>query len=128
MKSIVLKNSLLRNIPGISFENIEKVVKDVSSHDAFFNAQKTLDTEYKRVNYLKENFIYVEPEEIIFNPKEVRQGVEPKAVMHYVSIIQTVQNIVQDSTFMKATEVNIGDMSRSCLKDVKDGEMYKNNP
>ena len=74
VKADVLKKSLLKNVQGITLENIEKVVKDVSSNDAFLNAQESLDTEYKRVNYLKENFIYVEPEEIIFNPKEVKNG------------------------------------------------------
>ena len=128
VKAVVLKKSLLKNVPGITLENIEKVVKDVSSNDAFLNAQESLDTEYKRVNYLKENFIYVEPKEIVFNPKEVKNGSNPKAVMHYVPIIKSVINIVQDSSFRKATENNISDVSSSILKDIKDGEIYKSNP
>ena len=109
-------------------ENIERRVKDVTSQDAFLTAQMSLDSEYKRVNYLKENFVYVEPKGIIFNPKEVKSGCEPKAAMHYVPIDQTVMNIVQDSTFMKVTEMDIGAKASNLLRDIKDGEMYKNNP
>ena len=128
VKRAILKKSLLKNIPGISMESIEKVLEDVMSNDAFLNAQISLDSEYKRVNYLKENFVYVEPKEIIFNPKEAKQGHEPKAAMHYVPIDQTVKNIVQDSTFLKMTESEIGAKASNLLRDIKDGEMYKNNP
>ena len=91
------------------------------------SAQKSLDSEYKRNDYLKENFKYVEPKEIIFNPKEAKEGKEPKAVMHYVPIIETVKNLVQDPTFLDVSESTFSNNHDSVLRDVKDGLMYKNN-
>ena len=126
-KATVLRNSLLKNIPGISETDIEKVLSDVADSDAFLSAQKSLDSGYKRLQYLKNNFTYVEPVEIIFNPNEVKKGKEPKAVMHYVPVIQTVKNLVQDSTFLEVAENKFVDNSKSVLRDVKDGLIYKNN-
>ena len=126
-KTIVLRNSLLKNIPGISEKDIKNVLDDVAQNDAFLSAQKRLDSEYKRTNYLKENFKYVEPREIIFNPKEAKEGKEPKAVMHYVPIIETVKNLVQDPTFLDVSESSFSNNQDSVLRDVKDGLMYKNN-
>ena len=46
--------------------------------------------------------------------------------MHYVPIIETVKNIVQDSTFLEVTE-RFNDKSKAEIKDVKDGIIYKQN-
>ena len=127
VKTSVLRNSLMENVPGISEGDIKKVLEDVAQNDAFLKAQESLDSEYKRTKYLKENFTFVEPEEIVFNSKEVRDGKETKASMHYIPIVQTIKNLVQDSTFMEVSETMIGDHSKSVLRDVKDGNIYKTN-
>lgn len=127
VKTSVLRNSLLKNIPGISEVDIRKILEDVAENDPFLKAQISLDTDYKRLKYLKENFTYVEPVEIVFNIKEVKAGLETKALMHYIPVVQTIKNLVQDSTFLEVSETNIGDTSESVLRDVKDGLIYKTN-
>ena len=127
VKTSVLRSSLLKNVPGISEVDIKKVLEDVAENDAFLKAQRSLDSEYKRIKYLKENFTYVEPVEIVFNSKEVKGGKETKASMHYIPVVQTIKNLVQDSTFMEVSETNISDTSESVLRDVKDGVSYKKN-
>ena len=126
-KAMILRSSLLKNIPSISESDIEKIVKEVGESDAFLHSQQRLDSGYKRLQYLKNNFKFVEPVEIVFNPNEVKKGKESKAVMHYVPVIETVMNLVQDSTFIEVTENKSLDISASDLKDVKDGLLYKNN-
>ena len=127
-KMTALRKSLMKNIPGISEADIRRVMADVDENDAFLGAQLSLDSEHKRINYLKDNFTYVEPKEIIFNPKQVKESKAPKAVMHYVPLIQTVKNLVQDSTFLDVTESNFSNNPDSVLRDVKDGIMFKTNP
>ena len=127
VKTSVLRSSLLKNVPGISEVDIIKVLEDVAENDAFLKAQRSLDSEYKRIKFLKENFTYVEPVEIVFNSKEVKDGKETKASMHYIPVVQTIKNLVQDSTFMEVSETNISDTSESVLRDVKDGVIYKTN-
>ena len=126
-KSAVLRSSLLKNIPGISETDIQKVLGDVAENDSFLGAQKSLDTEYKRLQYLKRNFTFVEPVEIIFNPKEVKEENQKKAVMHYIPLIQTVKNLVEDSTFLEVTEAHSDHNPECLLRDVKDGSLFKNN-
>ena len=126
-KAKALRTSILKNIPNTSEENIQKVLKDFEENDSFLKAQRSLDSGYKRLQYLKSNFKYVEPEEILLNPNEVMKRKEPRAVMHYVPIIETVKNIVQDSTFLEVTENKFYDKSKAEIKDVKDGIIYKQN-
>ena len=91
VKTAVLRESLLKNIPEISEAEITKILSDVADKDAFLDAQLSLDSDYKRIKYLKDHFKYVEPKEIIFNPREVREHNSPKAILHYVPIIETVK-------------------------------------
>ena len=126
-KAKVLRTSILKNIPNTSEDNIKKVLADFEENDSFLKAQKSLDSGFKRLQYLKSNFKYVEPEEILLNPNGVEKRKEPRAVMDYVPIIETVRNLVQDSTFLEVTENMINDKSMADIKDVKDGMIYKQN-
>ena len=107
VKTSVLRSSLLKNVPGISEVDIIKVLEDVAENDAFLKAQRSLDSEYKRIKFLKENFTYVKPVEIVFNSKEVKDGKETKASMHYIPVVQTIKNLVQDSTFMEVSVMQL---------------------
>ena len=127
-KAKVLKQSL-EKIPGISEADIQRVLDDVQNQDSFHTAQTKLDSEYKRTLFIRDKFTYVAPQEILLNSKEVKEEKAPKAVIHYVPIIETFKNLVQDPTFYDVVERNIiTNDSESSLRDVKDGELYKNNP
>ena len=115
-------------IPGISESEVERVVKEFQDDDNFLKAQTTLNTEYKRVQFLKERFIYVEPEEIVLNSRQVREEKSPKAVVHYVNIVETFRNLVQDPSFNDMIEKSkVTNNSETKLNDVKDGHLYRTN-
>ena len=127
-KMKILEKSLAK-VPGISDSEIQRVLHEFQNEDAFLEAQGKLNTEYKRVQFLKEKFVFVEPEEIVLNPKQVREAKSPKAVVHYVNVIETVRNLVQDPSFNNLVErTNVADHSDTKLRDVKDGQLFKRNP
>ena len=126
-KSASLKKSL-EKVPGISQSEIDRVLDEFQSQDKFLKAQTDLDTEYKRNKFIKNKFTFVAPQEIVLNPKEVKEAAAVKEVLHYVPIIESFKNLVQDPTFIDMKEKNIAnDGSNIILKDVKDGELYKNS-
>ena len=60
--------------------------------------------------------------------RNVQEKKSKKAVVHYIPIIETIKNVVQDPTFLSVVigrEV-VQDQSSS-LKDVKDGDLYRYN-
>ena len=126
VKSSNLRVSLEKS-GGLSKEEIDKIIKDVEQNDDFLDAQQTLDSEYKRKQYLKENFVFVPPEEIVLNPKEIKEK-KAKDVVHYINVIESFKNLVQDSSFVAMEEKNINPANDSIIRDVKDGELYKTNP
>ena len=125
VKSTNLRVSLEKS-DGMSKEEIDRIIKDVEKHDDFLDAQQTLDSEYKRKQFLKDNFVYVPPDEIVMNPKEVKEK-KAKDVVHYVNIIESFKHLVQDSSFVAMEEKNVSPANDSILRDLKDGELYKNN-
>ena len=118
----------LGKIPGISEADVKKVLDDVHGDDIFLEAQSKLDSDYKIKQYLKEKFIHVSPVEIVLNPKEVKNKTESKAVIHYVPIINTFKNLIQDPSFIDVMESNVQNSDTETFKDVKDGHLYRNNP
>ena len=118
----------LSEIPGISEADINKVLNTIEEQDKFLEAQNLLNTNHKRQQYLKEKFIHVPPHETILNPKAVKDKKEPKAVVHYVPVVESFKNLVQDPSFVKAVENNIQNEDSEVLKDVKDGLLYKTIP
>ena len=117
----------LQKSSGLSDMDKEKILEAFEGEDDFLAAQLSLDTEYKRKQFLKDNFTYVPPEEIILNAKEMKESGASKDVMHYVSVVDNFKNLIQDSSFLAMEERNVIPESESLI-DVKDGEYYKQNP
>ena len=124
-KTASLRKSLEKN-ENNSEPEILRVINDFQSQDLFLSAQNKLDTEYKRTKVLKQNFNYVAPLEIILNEKEVKENKATKSVMHYIPIIESIRNLVEDPTFNYVLEKNVTE-NGSTLGDVKDGELFKKN-
>ena len=103
---------------------MDRVLHDVTSNDPFLAAQASLDSEYKRLQFIKDHFNYVGPREIVFNSVEVKECKATKAVMHYVSIIDTVKLVSSDPTFITFLEED-NNKNDSVLRDVKDGTCIK---
>ena len=124
VKAERLKKSI-EEVAGLTETETMKVIDDFQSNDPFLEAQMKLDTDYKRTKFIRDHFTYVSPQEIVLNPKAVKERNAKKSVMHYVPIVETFKNLIQDPSFCKVVENNI--VSKSTLSDVKDGDLYKNN-
>ena len=129
-----LKESL-KQIPSVTDEQIEEIVAKVLDDDPMINAQRELDTVYKRNKFIRDNFKYVAPQEIVLNETEVKNGV-PKDVLHYIPVIETFKHILEDKTMIKVLEKAREERNskEGVIRDIKDGRMYKrldffkNNP
>ena len=125
-RATALRSSLLK-IPNLSHGQIEEIIEE-NARDPFIHAQEELASEFKRAKFLEENFHFVRPIEIILNPEEVKYGAR-KEVVHYVPIMEALKVLVEDKSFIQATEnfeeKKVGD--DGTIKDVKDGEKYKNS-
>ena len=97
---------------------------EFNKQDPFLEAQVDLGTAYKWKQFLVENFTHVEPIEILLNPDEKSSE---KAVVHYVPIIESVKNMLEDLSFNSVVENNVRGQNKDYLEDIKDGYYYKNN-
>ena len=127
VKYAFLKESL-KKIPGISESEIQRVLEDSQKNDPFLDAQRQLDTEYKRTRFITEKFSYVAPLEIVLNPHQVKNKEAVKAVVHYIPIIDTFKNLIQDPSFNDMMEKDNHDKDDGAVRDVKDGDLFKSNP
>ena len=122
-REVKLRTSL-RSIGNLTEEQIEDVVNRVIVDDDMLKAQKHLNTDYKCSKYIVDNFKYVAPRELILNPEDVEMG-RPKEV-HYVPVIESFKNILEDQTFMDVLEnVEAPDNVDSVIRDIKDGSVIQ---
>ena len=129
-KSLERREKLLRQslgrIGGISEADIEKVVQDVTVNDPFISAQLKLNSEYKLKKYIQENMCYIQPQEIVLNKKEVKNG-KKKEVLHYIPIDETFKALLEDHSMIKMMKMRSALTGEEKLYDVKDGSLYHNN-
>ena len=124
----LLRKSLLE-VNTVSPSDIEKIVDDVSKNDIFMKAQTSLNTEYKRTQYIKNRMKYIAPEEIILNKNEVREG-SKKDFVHYVPITETIRTLLKDPSMNKMLAkktLKHTNMDNSRIYDLKDGTVYNQN-
>ena len=104
----------------------ERIIAAVAENDEFLDAQTSLISEHKRMQYISDNFTYIPPEEIVLNGEDVKLNKARKDVIHYVSVVDSLRNLLQDSTFVALEANNVVPDSDS-LRDVKDGDLFKYN-
>ena len=123
----VLRRSLSK-ISNLDPELLEQIVKE-SSNDPFMNAQEELSTEFKRKQFMEENFKYVKPREIVLNEDETKLGAS-KDVVHYVPILDALKVLIEDKSFVSVLEDAAEEEKiekKDIILDVKDGNAYKTN-
>ena len=117
----------LRKLPNVTEKQIEEIVTESVIDDPMLKAQKQLDTNYKRSKYIRENFKYIQPQEMILNKDEVNIG-KVKECYHYVSVVDSLKNLLEDDTFIEVMEKErnvVREKQMDVLKDVKDGSAYR---
>ena len=107
-----------QNIPS---ENIDGVIFNTFGNDVLLNNLKLLDSNYKRKNFYKANFRYVEPICVQINRQE-------KKFFHYVSIKETLKSFLLDKSVhvLITLQVKPND-DPSILKDFTDVTAFKDN-
>ena len=62
----------LKKVPDLSEDMIENIINEALGEDQFLKAQKELSSQYRRNKFIKENFNYVPPVEIVLNKNDVK--------------------------------------------------------
>ena len=63
---------------------------------------------------------------MVLNSDEVKLG-KAKDAVHYLPVIETFKQMIEDYTFKKAQETFPSDSKMGVLADVLDGSVYRNN-
>lgn len=130
LKSVEHRGKKLREalgkLPNVSEEQIDEIVHNTVLDDQMLKAQQQLDTNYKRSKYIQQNFKYIEPQEIILNKEEVDMGMA-KECFHYVSVVDSLKNLLEDETFINVLEKEreVRERRKEVISDVKDGNVFK---
>ena len=120
-----LKTSLQNK--NLSESEIDDIVLEVFGHDVFLAAQQEVDTIYKLKKFIRENFNYVAPVEIVLNKVEVLKGMK-KECFHYIPIVEALKTLLEDETFIITEETKTPtDDEPEIIEDVKDGSAYRSS-
>ena len=105
---------------------VEKMIAEYEL-DECSTALLSLKTSYLREQYLKQEFNYVEPTEVVMNKDDVKKG-HKKEVYHYIDIKRSLKNLIEDQTFQNAIKSRPDEPSKDddVISDVKDGRMRQN--
>ena len=126
-REMILRESL-NKVQGLQQADIERVVKENVESDPFLDAQISLNTDYKRKKFIKENMKYIETREVILNTQEVKEG-KKKDSYHYVPMTESFRALIEDRSMMKMMSMKSESVNNEDqLSDLKDGTVYKNNP
>ncbi|ESO99907.1 hypothetical protein LOTGIDRAFT_158065 [Lottia gigantea] len=102
-------------------------IKEVFESNFFLKALSNkgeLNTDYKRKQYFKANFNFVEPIEINLGLDKSNQ----KCVFHYVPIKETLKALFSNKTFTSQYEKPVhNDAGNNTFSDVLHGHSFKNN-
>ena len=109
---------------------IEKVMAELDNDD-IFKAQEELNSAYKREEFVKKNFKFNAPLEIILNKDEVRLG-QQKESFQYIPVKRGIKLLFEDPTFNKVLEKS-GNVLRDSnnedkLVEIRDGSLMKSIP
>ena len=120
-----LRKSLQPFSSSLSELDIENIVRQATIEDDFIQVQMELNTIYKRDKFIKENFKYVEPEEIVLNRDRLKG--EKKDSVHYIPVISSLKSQVEDRSFIDVIEENRNNVrpNNHITRDVTDGVAYK---
>ena len=131
---ISLKSQEIRSIKllaklrtlNVSEDIIAEVIK-INQNDEMIEAQRCLKTRFKREQFMKRNFNFIQPKEIILNPQSVKAGAA-KECYHYIPIIDSFKCLVEDPTYLGVLEKQRQDVTikEDLIQNFTDGSLIKN--
>ena len=104
-------------------ERMEEILRKIAEDDPFEIARRELESEGKRLNFIKETFEYVKPETVDLpsTDKNVKESYQ------YIPIIKSLKVLLEDETYIKQKLADDYFQEDSVYKDVRDGENFKAN-
>lgn len=117
----------LEALTDVTEVQVNKIVNNVLGEDSFLKAHERLNTQHKRLKFVKDHMKYVAPLEIVLNKSEVERGVK-KDCIHYVPLDSALKNLLEDKStigMMKKEENLIKEKDK--IVDIQDGTLYKSS-
>ena len=118
----VTQNRILKILQDENFDEvfIRDILDKTKAADPFEMAKEELESEYKRLRYVKENFEYNEPETVFLDEKKIDSYV-------YIPVIKSLKTLLEDDTYIKQKLEDGYFPENGVYKDVRDGEYFKSN-
>ena len=99
---------------------IRNILDKTKAADPFEMAKEELESEFKRLRYIKENFEFNEPESVFLDD-------EKKESYLYIPITKSIKTLLEDETYIKQKMEDGYFPENGVYKDVRDGENFKSN-
>ena len=104
-------------------DRIGEILRKIAEDDPFDKARAELESEGKRIKFIKETFEHTQPETIYLPTNKD----EAKESYQYVPITESLKVLLEDETYIKQ-KLSDGYFSEDAIyKDVRDGEYFKAN-
>ena len=108
---------------GIEDIHAESILDEVEKQDPLDEAKEELESEHKRINFLKNTFNHVEPETI----KLPTENGAPHESYQYIPLTHSLKLLLEDETFIKQKIEDSYYHEPGIIKDLRDGEYYRSN-
>jgi hypothetical protein len=106
-------------------EILNDALKEFNNRSILKQINGTFDTHYKRMQYLKKEFNFVAPREILLGQNKLKQD----CYMQYVPLLSTIQTLLSNKhIFQHIVERRKKSLKEGVLADVIDGAVYRNCP
>ena len=117
----------IRNIlisQGFDEKQVQDIIENVGKDDPFNAAKKNLESEKKRLTFIKEAFKNTQPETVRLNPAH-----EAKSESYqYVSLKGSIKNLLEDESYINQKKSDPYRAEEGVVKDVRDGKLFHQNP
>lgn len=123
--SYISSNNLRKALKSVSIDDkiIEKALSEFNN-SGMEQLSSMFETDYKRSQYFKKNFNFIEPTEVFLGKNNLRKD----CYIQYVSIISTLQTLLKNQDISEQfREYEQRKNKVGQLEDVMDGAVYKQN-
>ena len=109
---------------GFDEKQVKDILKNVGTEDPFQAAKENLESEKKRLSFIKEAFRNTQPETVRLNPEH---EAKPETYQ-YVSLKDSMKNLLEDKSYIDQKMSDPYKAEDSVVKDVRDGKLFRQNP
>ena len=108
---------------GFDTAKIEQILSELEHEDPFTRAKGELETESRRIRFLKESYDYTSPETVFLPTKKG----EKRESYQYVPLKQSLKALLEDSSFLKQKSEDDYFHEPDVYKDIRDGDHFRTN-